>query len=811
MRGKGREGPALPKLELNRDMYGFTVRPQHLQRYREYATIYKEEEEERSERWKQFLETYVDSTQDVPLDLPSEKQEKGICKVRTWSQIRPSLAAIERSLSFRKNRIISVAAQTISNHEINDPLSSKAESPIRTYSYVSEEDSDEEFFDVEKSDSVLDAFSNDSSNGDSVANSFSPVRESSTWREELECLVQGGVPMALRGELWQAFVGTKACRVEGHYNTLLASGGDCIEGSAGLSHGAENHSLSKTSISEKWTSQIEKDLPRTFPGHPALDEDGRNALRRLLTAYARHNPSVGYCQAMNFFAGLLLLLMSEENAFWTLTCIMDDYFDGYYSEEMVEAQVDQLVFEELVRGCFPKLVAHLDNLGVQVSLVTGPWFLSIFVNVLPWESVLRVWDVLLYEGNRTMLFRTALALMDLHGPALLTTKDAGDLVALLQSLAGSTFDSSQLVLTACTGYQAVDESRLQELRVKHRPKVLAAIRERSTELHIWRNNQGAKPKLSNYNLKEDATGAKEKTVELTKQYPGGDSDCLQSGSFEQKGFNGLVEDNDESSVADLQEQVKWFKIELCRALEDKRAASLRSEELETALMEMVKEDNRRLLSAKVEQLESELANLKEAIAEKQDREQSMLQVMMRIEQEQRHAEDARMLSEQDAAAQRHAANMLQEKYEEAVNSLAAMEKRAVMAESMLEATLLSQASLITSSKKPPDSPSGQEEFSKITLLRTASQRNTNQEIPLEPPARRHGLLSRTFTLGWRDRNKGKPGNLDLEALLSPTSYSSGEKARTFFSEHAKSQLVHSDTGGFSEAHSSETGEPNVTS
>lgn len=41
-----------------------------------------------------------------------------------------------------------------------------------------------------------------------------------------------------------------------------------------------------------------QDLPRTFPGHPALDEDGRNSLRRLLTAYARHNPSVGYCQVL---------------------------------------------------------------------------------------------------------------------------------------------------------------------------------------------------------------------------------------------------------------------------------------------------------------------------------------------------------------------------------------------------------------------------------------------------------------------------------------------------------------------------------
>jgi hypothetical protein len=34
-------------------------------------------------------------------------------------------------------------------------------------------------------------------------------------------------------------------------------------------------------------------MPRTFSGHPALDEDGRNALRRLLIAYAKHNPSVG--------------------------------------------------------------------------------------------------------------------------------------------------------------------------------------------------------------------------------------------------------------------------------------------------------------------------------------------------------------------------------------------------------------------------------------------------------------------------------------------------------------------------------------
>lgn len=32
-----------------------------------------------------------------------------------------------------------------------------------------------------------------------------------------------------------------------------------------------------------------------------------------------------------------------------------------------------------------------------------------------WPIVLRMWDVLLFEGNRVVLFRTAFALMELYG------------------------------------------------------------------------------------------------------------------------------------------------------------------------------------------------------------------------------------------------------------------------------------------------------------------------------------------------------------------------------------------------------------
>ncbi|TYI62501.1 hypothetical protein E1A91_D10G248100v1 [Gossypium mustelinum] len=777
--------------EHKRDAYGFAVRPQHVQRYREYANIYKEEEEERSDRWNDFLERQAESAQMPVNGRPSEEgketshaaedgdsevkkgtekddlcerksgsdnlsendtekekvqsaPEKKVHRIQIWTEIRPSLQAIEDMMSVRvkKKCILSKDEQKTSQGKPLNPTED-----ARSPKGASEEDSDDEFYDAERSDPVQDSptSGSGSTRTGGGADDAAPTESLFPWKEELEVLVRGGVPMALRGELWQAFVGVRARRVENYYQDLLANETNCGNNTEQQRLQSDSKGSTTESIGgpEKWKGQIEKDLPRTFPGHPALDDDGRNALRRLLTAYARHNPSVGYCQAMNFFAALLLLLMPEENAFWTLMGIIDDYFDGYYSEEMIESQVDQLVFEELVRERFPKLVNHLDYLGVQVAWVTGPWFLSIFMNMLPWESVLRVWDVLLYEGNRVMLFRTALALMELYGPALVTTKDAGDAVTLLQSLAGSTFDSSQLVLTACMGYQNVNEKRLHDLREKHRSAVIAAVEERSKGLQAWRDSQGLASKL--YNFKQDP---KSMIMETNKTKANGDLSHSESGSTNSdEVLISLTGDADTGAVPDLQEQVVWLKVELCRLLEEKRSAVLRSEELETALMEMVKQDNRRQLSARVEQLEQEVAELRMALSEKQEQENAMLQVLMRVEQDQRVTEDARRFAEQDAAAQRYAVQVLQEKYEEATASLAEMEKRVVMAESMLEATLQYQSG---QSKVQPSPRSSHPD----------SSARSNQEPQQEIPARKISILSRPFGLGWRDRNKGKAGNVD---------------------------------------------------
>lgn len=146
-------------------------------------------------------------------------------------------------------------------------------------------------------------------------------------------------------------------------------------------------------------------------------------------------------------------------------------------------------------------------------------------------------------------------------------------------------------------------------------------------------------------------------------------------------------------------------------------------------MEIVLQDNRRELTAKVEHLEKEVVELRHALDEKNVQENMMRQVLLRVEEEQNLAHEARLSAEQDASAQRYAAQVIQEKYEKAMASVAAMEKRVVTAESMLEATLQYESDQVKAQSSPRMQPISAQELQ----------------------TKKTSLLS--FGLSWRDKSK----------------------------------------------------------
>lgn len=80
--------------------------------------------------------------------------------------------------------------------------------------------------------------------------------------------------------------------------------------------------------------QIELDLCRTFQDDEFEHDKGLlESMRKVLCAYVKRNPMIGYCQGMNFImARLMKHSSSEEDAFWTFTMLLESVLPiNYYN------------------------------------------------------------------------------------------------------------------------------------------------------------------------------------------------------------------------------------------------------------------------------------------------------------------------------------------------------------------------------------------------------------------------------------------------------------------------------------------------
>ncbi|CAF0909854.1 unnamed protein product [Didymodactylos carnosus] len=222
------------------------------------------------------------------------------------------------------------------------------------------------------------------------------------------------------------------------------------------------------------------------------NENGINALRRLLKAYACYNPDVGYCQAMNIIGGVLLLYMNEEDAFWTLASICERLLPDYYNKKVVGALIDQGVFTEYCKDYLPDLYEKLKILGVA-SCISLSWFLTLFVSVLPFHSAMYVMDIFFFDGIK-VLFQIALIILHENRDELMQCNDDGDAIMVLTTYLENITSSVRklnesddlsdektsivyLIKQSYINYNEINEDDINKLRLKHRLKVVQGMGE----------------------------------------------------------------------------------------------------------------------------------------------------------------------------------------------------------------------------------------------------------------------------------------------------------------------------------------------
>ncbi|XP_055559287.1 TBC1 domain family member 4 isoform X2 [Falco cherrug] len=216
--------------------------------------------------------------------------------------------------------------------------------------------------------------------------------------EDIHSTLKEGVPKSRRGEIWQFLAVQHRVRHR-------------------LPNKQQPPDVSYKELLKQLTAQqhaILVDLGRTFPTHPYFSAHlgaGQLSLFNLLKAYSLLDKEVGYCQGISFVAGVLLLHMSEEQAFEMLKFLMYDLgFRKQYRPDMMSLQIQMYQLSRLLHDYHRDLYNHLEENEISPSLYAAPWFLTLFASQFPLGFVARVFDIIFLQGTE-VIFKVALSLL----------------------------------------------------------------------------------------------------------------------------------------------------------------------------------------------------------------------------------------------------------------------------------------------------------------------------------------------------------------------------------------------------------------
>jgi hypothetical protein len=168
-----------------------------------------------------------------------------------------------------------------------------------------------------------------------------------------------------------------------------------------------------------------------------LDAHRQKALYNVLRAFSVYNPDIGYCQGMGFITALALMYMPEDDAFWFLMRLAEDYnMGGLWLPEMPLINQIMYVMDVLMAEYLPRLnslmvcmmcrsccawlarltfacIGEQEASNISKAMFVPQFFITGFMYSLPFGLALRIWDSFL-SRDFDFLYAVALALFKVY-------------------------------------------------------------------------------------------------------------------------------------------------------------------------------------------------------------------------------------------------------------------------------------------------------------------------------------------------------------------------------------------------------------
>lgn len=251
-------------------------------------------------------------------------------------------------------------------------------------------------------------------------------------------------PLRLSGHQPQCSCGSRNIFFRRLYN-VFARNRSCskaqewlVRGRIPADHHRVYHDLLRSEVSDSsflasW-NLIQLDSLRTFPEEPYFEENspGCQALKNVLSTFVKYDPMLGYVQGMNFITASLIWHSTEEDAFWLLVMLMEDYeLRSNFLPNLPGLAIHCKVIDLLTHDHMTRLYYLLESYHLQSEMYASEWLFSLFSNMVPPQEMSFILDRFFAHGW-PFFYRLILVILSKLSPMIFDS--CGDFIEVISIL-----------------------------------------------------------------------------------------------------------------------------------------------------------------------------------------------------------------------------------------------------------------------------------------------------------------------------------------------------------------------------------------